>query len=173
MDLLPALILIALGGISLFFGRRLFWLFAGIVGFALGWWLTSLLLPPDTSVLLRVIIAVVAGLILGALVRFLGGWGLRIVAAIAGFVILPMLLQSLGMLGGISESVWALVGAAVGFIGALLFVNWTLIFLSCILGAGLILEGVSLITTLSETARLIGGFVLIAVGAYVQSRQMQ
>ena len=168
-----ALILIVLGGIALFFGRRLFWLFAGIVGFALGWWLTSLLLPPGTDLLLRVIAAVLAGVILGVLVRFLGRWGLRIVAAVAGFAILPVLLRSLGMLGGLSESAWALIGAAIGFFGALFFVNWTLIFLSCIIGAGLVLDGVSLITPLSETARLIAGFLLIAAGVITQSRQNQ
>ncbi len=170
MPVLPPIVLILLGVIAVFLGQRLFWLFAGIVGFALGWWLTSLLLPPNTEPLTRVLVAVVAGLALGALVRFLGQWGLRIALAVAGFIILPSLLRSLGMLGNVSESTWALIGAVIGFVAALLFVDWALIFVSCILGTGLVLDGINLLTPLSGTARLIIGFLLIAVGVIVQAR---
>jgi len=168
--LLEAAILIVLGLLSLLLGKRLFWLFAGIVGFALGWWLTGLLLPPTTDRLLFVIIGIIAGLILGGLARFLGKWAIRIVAAIAGFVILPMLLGSLGMLGGLSEFLWAVIGAVLGFVLALLLADWTLIFLSSILGAGLILNGAQLFLPLGEAARMIVGFILVAVGVVVQSR---
>ena len=169
--LLAALILIVLGLLSLFLGKRLFWLFAAIVGFALGWWLTGLLLPSTTDPILRVIIGVIAGLILGGLSRFLGKWAIRIVAAIAGFVILPTLLSNLRMMGGISETVWAVIGAVLGFVLALFLADWTLIFLSSILGAGLILIGAQAFVTLSETVRLIVGFILTVVGLVVQSRQ--
>src|SRR5512139_2628859 len=111
--LLEAAILIVLGLLSLLLGKRFFWLFAGIVGFALGWWLTGWLLPEGW---VRLLAGVVAGVILGVLSRFLGKWAIRIVAAIAGFVILPMLLGSLGMLGDIPEFLWAVIGAALGFV---------------------------------------------------------
>jgi hypothetical protein len=168
--LLEAAILIVLGLLSLLLGKRLFWLFAGIVGFALGWWLTGLLLPPTTDRLLFVIIGIIAGLILGGLARFLGKWAIRIIAAIAGFVILPMLLGNLGMLGGLSEFLWAVIGAVLGFVLALLLADWTLIFLSSILGAGLILNGTQLFLPLGEAVRMIVGFILVAVGVVVQSR---
>ena len=171
--LLEAALLIVLGLLSLLLGKRLFWLFAAIVGFALGWWLTGLLLPSTADPILRVIIGVIAGLILGGLSRFLGKWAIRIVAAIAGFVILPMLLSSLGMLGGLSEPVWAVLGAILGFVFALFLADWTLIFLSSILGAGLILNGAQAFVSLSEAVRLIVGFILVVVGVVVQSRQKQ
>src|SRR5512136_921664 len=98
--LLEAVVLIVLGLLALLLGRRLFWMFAGIVGFALGWWLTGLLLPDGW---VRLLAGVAVGVILAVLTRFLGKWAIRIVAAIAGFVILPMLLSSLGMLSGITE----------------------------------------------------------------------
>jgi hypothetical protein len=168
--LLEAAGLIVLGLLSLLLGRRLFWLFAGIVGFALGWWLTGLLLPDG---LVRLLAGVVVGIILGALTRFLGKWAIRIVAAIAGFVILPILLGSLGMLSGISESLWAVFGAILGFVFAVFLAGWTLIFLSSILGAGLILAGTQVIAPLSEALSLIAGFILTVLGVVFQSRQKQ
>jgi hypothetical protein len=166
--LLEAAVLILLGLVSLLLGKRLFWLFAGIVGFVLGWWLAGLLLPDG---LIRLLVGVVVGLILSALSRFLGKWAIRIVAAIAGFVILPMLLGNLGMLGGLSELLWAVVGAILGFVFALFLADWTLIFLSAILGAVLILNGTQVFLPLSDAVRMIAGFILITVGVIVQSRQ--
>src|SRR5512139_3809164 len=168
--LLEAAALIVLGLLSLLMGRRLFWLFAAIVGFALGWWLTGLLLPDGW---VRLLAGIVTGLILGVLARFLGKWAIRIVAAIAGFVILPMLLGNLGMLGGISEFLWAVFGAILGFVLAVFLADWTLIFLSSILGAGLILNGARVFVPLSDAIRLIVGFSLIVVGVALQSRQKQ
>jgi hypothetical protein len=166
--LLEALILIVLGLLSLLLGKRLFWLFAGIVGFALGWWLTGLLLPDG---LVRLLVGLIVGLILGGLSRFLGKWAIRLVAAVAGFVILPMVLGNLGMLGGINQFLWAVIGAVLGFVCALFLADWTLIFLSSILGAGLILNGAQTFVALSEAVRVLVGFVLIALGIMVQSRQ--
>jgi hypothetical protein len=168
--LLEALVLIALGLLSLMMGKRLFWLFAAIVGFALGWWLAGLFLPDG---LVRLLAGLIAGLILGGLSGFLGKWAIRIVAAIAGFVILPMLLGSLGMLSGFSELVWAVIGGILGFVSAIFLADWTLIFLSSILGAGLILNGARVFLPMSEAVRMITGFILIAVGVIVQSRQKQ
>ena len=169
--LLEAAILIVLGLFSLLLGKRLFWLFAGIVGFALGWWISGLLLPSNTDPVLRVIIGIIIGLILGGLSRLLGKWAIRIVAAIAGFVILPVLLSNLKMLGGLSEFVWAVLGAILGFVLALFLADWTLIFLSSILGAILIVNGAQAFVTLSEAVRMIVGFILIVVGVVIQSRQ--
>lgn len=172
--LLEVVIFIVLGLVALLLGKRLFWLFAGIVGFALGWWLMGFI----NQDLLRLVVGIIVGLILAGLSRFLGKWAIRIVSALAGLVILPMLLGNLGMLGGISEFLWAAIGAVLGFVFALVLTDWTLIFLSSILGAGLILNGVQaflvaaqLGSVFSEAVRMIIGFILIAVGVIVQSRQ--
>ncbi len=166
-----AVVFIILGLVALLLGKRLFWLFAGIVGFALGWWLTDLLLTANTNPILLLLVEVVAGLVVAGLARFLGRWAIRIVAAIAGFVVLPTLLRDLGMLGDISQFSWGVIGAVAGFVFALFLTNWTLIFLSSILGAGLILNGAQTFISLSEAVRMIVGFILIALGVVVQSRQ--
>jgi hypothetical protein len=169
--LLEALILIALGLVSLLLGKRLFWLFAGIVGFALGWWLMGLLLHDS---LLRLLAGVVVGLILAGLSRFLGKWAIRIVVAVAGFVLLPMVLGNMGMLGGVSEWLWAIVGAIFGLLCAVFLADWALIVVSSILGASLLVNGAQIVFGVwSEAVRTIVGVILTAVGIIVQARQRQ
>jgi len=164
-----ALLLIALGILALLFGRRLFWLFAAVVGFAVGWWLVGLVF--HDAGLLPVLIGVIVGLILAMLTRWLGKWAIRIVAALAGFVMLPLLLTNLGMLGGISELIWSIIGAALGFVLAVFMADWAIIIFSALLGAGLIMNGIHRLVAVSQVLHLILGFVLILVGVLFQARQ--
>jgi hypothetical protein len=172
--LLNAVVLIVLGVAALFFGLRLFWLFAAVVGFAVGWWLVGLIFQPGIA---QLIVGVIAGLILAGLARFLGKWAIRIVAALAGFVMLPMLLGNLGMLGGLSEWIWALLGALAGFLLALFMADWAVIILSVLLGTSILLNGVDelllalRVAPLSEVLHLILSFVLVIAGALFQSRR--
>lgn len=163
------IVLIVLGAAALFFGRRLFWLFAAIVGFAVGWWLAGLFFS-DLGVL-QLIIGVIVGLILAILTRWLGKWAIRIVAGLAGFVMLPLLLGNLGMLGGINELIWSLLGALLGFVLAMFMADWALIILSALLGVGLIMNGVEQLIPISQVLHLISSFALIIVGVLFQSRQ--
>jgi hypothetical protein len=169
--LLNAVLPIVLGVLALFFGLRLFWLFAAVVGFALGWWLVGLFFK-DLGVL-QVIIGVIAGLILSGLTRALGKWAIRIVAGLAGFVMLPLLLGNLGMLGGLSELIWSVLGFVLGFVLAVFMADWAVIILSALLGAGLVMSGLDLLfqAQISEVLHLIIGFALVIVGLMFQSRR--
>jgi hypothetical protein len=172
--LLNAIVLILLGAAALFFGLRLFWLFAAVVGFAVGWWLVGLIFQPG---IVQLIVGVIAGLILAGLTRFLGKWAIRIVAALAGFVMLPMLLGNLGMLGGLSQWIWALLGALLGFVLALFMADWAVIILSVLLGTSVLLSGVNellralKVAPLSDVLYLILSFVLVIAGALFQARR--
>ncbi len=169
--ILNAVLPIALGVAALFFGLRLFWLFAAVVGFAVGWWLVGLFFK-DLGVL-QVIIGIIVGLILAGLTRALGKWAIRIVAGLAGFVMLPLLLGNLGMLGGLNELLWSLLGFALGFVLAVFMADWAVIILSALLGAGLIMSGLDLLfkAQLSQVLHLILSFVLVIVGIMFQSRR--
>ncbi|CAG0936370.1 hypothetical protein TFLX_05242 [Thermoflexales bacterium] len=174
--LLEAPVLIILGLLSLLGGKRWLRLLAGVVGFTLGWWLMDL----GGDINLRLIVGLITGVILAGLVRLLGKWAKHTVAAIAGFVTLPMLLGSLRMLGGISEFVWAIFGAMLSMACAFYQIEWALISLSAILGAGLILNGAQVFLDaaqqgflLSEAIRLIVGSILIGGGIFIQARQQQ
>jgi hypothetical protein len=173
--LLNAVVLIVLGAAALFFGLRLFWLFAAIVGFAVGWWLAGLFFR-DPGVL-QVVIGIIVGLILAGLTRWLGKWAIRIVAALAGFVMLPLLLGNLGMLGGLSEWIWAILGAVLGFVLAVFMADWTVIILSALLGAGLLMSGIDELlrvfqmAPLSQVLHMLGSFVLVIAGVLFQARR--
>jgi hypothetical protein len=171
MPVLNAAALIGLGAAALFFGLRLFWLFAAVVGFAVGWWLVGLFFS-DPGVL-QVVIGIIVGLILAGLTRFLGKWAIRIVAGLAGFVMLPLLLGSLGMLGGMNELIWSGLGFALGFVLAVFMADWAVIILSALLGASLIMSGLDQLVpgSLSQVLHLIISFVLIIVGVLFQSRR--
>lgn len=174
LALLEAPVLIVLGLLALVVGRRWLWLLAGIVGFALGWWLMDLAKLGE----LRLVAGILIGLIAIGSLRFLGKWARHTVAAVAGFVTVPMLLGSLGMLGGIPEFIWAVFGAIVLILCAMYRIDWALIFLAAILGTGLILNGAQVFLDaarlgglLSAASRMIVGFVLILAGVYVQAQQ--
>lgn len=169
MPALDAILLIVLGILALLFGRRLFWLFAAVVGFAVGWWLVGLVF--HGAGLLPVLIGIIAGLILAGAARFLGKWAIRIVAGLAGFVMLPLLLTNLGMLGGVNELIWSVIGGVLGFVLAVFMADWALIIFSALLGAGLIMNGIHRIVPVSQVLHLILGFVLILVGVLFQARQ--
>jgi hypothetical protein len=173
--LLNAVFLIVLGAAALFLGLRLFWLFAAVVGFAVGWWLVGLFFREPG--VLQVIVGLIVGLILAGLTRFLGKWAIRLVAALAGFVMLPMLLGSLGMMGGLSEWIWGVLGALLGFVLAVFMADWAVIILSALLGAGLMMSGVDelllalRVAPMSEVLHLLISVVLIIAGVAFQSRR--
>ena len=169
--LVNVVVTIVLGAAALFFGLRLFWLFAAVVGFAVGWWLVGLVF--QGSSVLHVIVGLIAGLVLAILTRWLGKWAVRIVAGLAGFVMLPMLLGNLGMLGGLSQFIWAMLGFVLGFVFAVFMADWAVIILSALLGAALVMTGVGKLLPALNTpvVQLIGSFVLIIAGALFQSRR--
>ncbi len=168
MPPLNAIILIVLGAVALLLGRRLFWLFAAIVGFAIGWWLVGLFFRDSST--LQLIFGVIVGLFLALVTRGLGQWAIRSVAGLAGFVMLPLLLGNLGMLGGIHELIWSLGGAVLGFVFALFMADSALIILSALVGAGLIMSGAQQLAPISQVLQLISGFALIIMGVLFQAR---
>ena len=153
------------GVLLLFFGRRLFWLFVGAVGFFAGATLVTDWLKIQSQSLV-LLIAVGIGLI-GALVSiFLQ----RLVVTIAGFLAGGHLLYTLAITEKYAFPPWVafLIGGAVGAIMILVLFDWALIALSCLTGASLIAENVSL--DRSEAA--LAFIVLLVIGLIVQGRQL-
>ena len=154
---------IILGLILLLFGRRLFWLFVAIAGFLVGMRIAGVMLA-DQPQWLRVCVAIGAGL-LGALLVVLAQ---RVAFALAGFYGGSYLAlsgaQSFGA-GGHSILVFV-IGGVVGAVFAILIMDWAIIVLSCLVGAGAIVEALGLRQIISVIVFL----VLVITGALVQSR---
>jgi len=154
---------IAAGVAILIFGRKLFWLFVGIIGFLLGMTLAQQVLP-TLSQTVHLVVAIgigIVGAILASLVK-------KVAVGLSGFfagaylvsVVLPMVGLTLGSL------TWIAIGIG-GILGALLassMFDWALILLSSGVGASMITD----ILELPKTLAIVLLLALVIVGIIIQ-----
>jgi hypothetical protein len=157
---------IVLGLIVLILGRKIFWLTVAIVGFLAGMELTGMFLADQpTWVLLAVGLA--AGLV-GALLAVLVQ---RVAFGLAGFFagayLTVILAQSLG--AGDTSVILPIVGGVVGTLIAVLLMDWAIIVLSCLVGAGVVVAQLPLSPQVS--AIVFAGLVII--GIVIQAKLME
>jgi len=162
------ILLLTLGWISLFMGRRFFWVFVGLVGFLLGVLLTrSLALPlpawaqPLAPIALGLLFALLA-------VRFQ-----RPMAIVAGFFIVGALVAS--WTGRVVLPDWARTTAiiAAGVVGALAVFkafDWAVVLFSAIIGAALLTLGLQRVLPLDRNAGFLATALLAAAGIIFQLR---
>ena len=155
----PVAALIA-GGLLLVFGRRLFWLFVGVVGFVVAYRLAGAYLGSAGAGWIAAIAAGVLGAVAAVLVQKLAVTIAGFAAGAVGFV---WILEMIGWSPGILTLVGALVA---GLIGAAL-VRWLfelgLVALSALVGAALVVEGLGI-----EEPRGVVFVILAVVGALLQ-----
>jgi hypothetical protein len=158
---------ILVGIAVLLFGRNLFWLFVGAVGFVIGLSLAVQLLgdQPDWVILL----AAIAGGVIGALIAVPLQ---KIAVMIAGFIIggyvLIWLLMQIGF--DFSQLAWLVfvIGGVIGAILVSLLFEVALIILSSLAGATLIVQSLNFDP---QIATLL--FVVLAIVGIVVQAQMQ
>jgi hypothetical protein len=154
---------VALGLIMLLFGRRLFWLFVGIAGFLLGMQLAAVYLV-DSSPWLQILVGLGLGAI-GALVALLAQ---RVAFALAGFYagayLAVVLVAALGFTS--DQLVPTVIGGVFGAIIAAIVMDWAIIFLSSLVGAGAIMEALPIAPGLAAVLTI----ALVVLGCMMQSR---
>ena len=155
-----------LAGLALlFFGRKLFWLFVGVVGFLVGMEFGADFVKGQPQ---GVILAIAIGA--GILAAILAIFVQRLVVAIAGGLAGGVIAMRIAvMLGANSESLqWIafLVGALLAAILVSVLFDWALIGLSSLIGASLVSEALPF----DHAAKLIGIAVLFVLGLLVQMR---
>lgn len=156
-----------LGAILLFFGRKLFWVFVAVAGFLVGVMLADILFA-DQSDWLRVLAAVGVGAV-GALVAiFVQRLGFAVGGFYAGGYLSLVLAQSAGRADD-NQFVWFAVGGAIGAFIAALLMDWAIIVLSSLVGAGAIVIAVNLAPMPSVVVFL----VLTAVGIAFQAHRLR
>jgi hypothetical protein len=152
---------VLVGIAALILGRKLFWLFVGAIGFVAGINVASQFLSglPEWQIL---VLALIAGLIGALLAVFFQ----RIAIVVAGFAGGGyLILHILNMSGWQATPISWLPFFIGGFAGAVLLYflfDWTLIFLSSVIGASLITQAVPLsppVAGLLLFALFIAGFV--------------
>jgi hypothetical protein len=156
------------GGFLLVFGKKIFWLFVGLCGFAFGIALASSLFEPRSEW-----VALALGLVLGVLGAVVASQVPRIAIVLAGFLGGALVAASLGswldITGGILTWVLIIVGGILGVLVLRAVFDWGLIGISSLAGAAMVVDGLQL-------SKSVGGWVLIGlfvVGVVVQAVWMR
>ena len=163
LPLIPALLV---GAALVFFGRKLFWLFVGAVGFVVGMEVATSLYPhqPDWSL--------IAGLILGLIGAVAAIFVQKIAIGIAGFLaggyFLMTALRTWEVQAPGSSWISFLIGGVIGALLMYTVFNWALIILSSISGAHLIVHPFAL----SHTEATAAFVVLAIIGIMFQGKML-
>lgn len=136
----PGLLAILAGVLLLAFGRRLYWIFVGVAGFVVGYFLATEYLDLEGRGLVLVL-AVAAGLLCAVLAVFFNKLAVGFVGFLAGFLALFWFADQLGWQPG-----WwiLLVAILAGVLGSLLtraLFELGLIVFSSVAGASLVSQG--------------------------------
>ena len=162
MDLIDIL----LGFIVLVAGRQLFWLAVGIIGFLAGMQFADALLPGSAAWVLLVIGAGTG--IIGALLAIVFQ---RLAFAVAGFFcgayFILIVYQMMGLTGNTIAPF--VIGGVFGAIVAAILMDWAIIVLSVLAGAGAMVKGLTLESVNNELLF----FGLAVFGFLIQAGNMR
>ncbi len=158
---------IAVGLLLIFFGRRIFWIFVGGIGFFAGMQFAPMLAPtqPQWIILLFGVLLGIIGSVLAIVLQ-------RVAVAVAGWLAGGLLAIRLAAVLGWSDPtiVWVvfILGAIVAAVLFSLFFDWAVIALTSLSGAVLLCDGLSL----APTMELMISVVLVAAGFLIQARDL-
>ena len=159
---------LGIGVLLLLLGRKLFWLFVGVVGFLSGIQFASQSLPADSR-----ITALVIALALGLLGAVLAIFVQHVVVIVAGFLAGGHLVMRVLTLYNWpnDQYLWmlALLGGILGGILALILLDWALIIFSSLIGASLVSQAFSF----DPPATILFVILLAISGILIQSRLLQ
>lgn len=155
--LLPQII----GLVLLLMGRRLFWFFVGVAGFATGLQVASMLFGPQAFWMIWFV-----GFVCGVIGALLALFFQRMAIVVGGF--LAGVTLALHLLPVTNTNVIVLISLAYGITGAIalfLFFDWVLIFLSAMIGASLVVDSIGY----HLPWVMIFYLLLVAIGVAVQA----
>jgi hypothetical protein len=151
-----------LGGSLLVAGRKLFWLFVGVIGFITGLQLAARFWKGPEG--MNLVVGLVIGVIFALLAIFLE----TIAIAVAGFLAGGFVLTTFSTMLGIDSRAffWIIyiVGGIIGVVLVMLLFDWALITLSSLAGASLIVQSLF-------SQRAAGGlifFIIFIIGVVIQ-----
>lgn len=171
--MLAPIVLVVLGLVLAFAGRRFLWLLIGIAGFVLGYNLMTFIIPGEEG-LVQILVGVVAGLIAALLARRFA----QLLLLVAGFILIGNALLAVGqMLGADGLLVELLLFVIGGVLGLILvrFALRTAVILICALGgAALVMQALpGLFGTDPGPLNLLIGIVVALAGFVVQWRFLE
>ncbi len=164
VDLPIGIINILIGIILLTFGRKLFWLFVGFIGFAVGFHYASSVWNLQSHLLL-IGLAILTGIIGAVVALFFQKIAVGLAGFAAGGYIALNLINLLGV--RMDQLIWLpyLIGGIIGALLLFFIFDWALIIVSSLTGAAMIIQALSL------NPRLELGlyFALVIFGVVIQT----
>jgi len=158
-------LMLVLGIVLLLFGRRAFWIFVAVAGFAAGFAFATQYMAgqPELVILLIAVVAGVIGAVLGLMLEWLA---ILIAGFLAGGYLATSLAVSLGLTLAAGNWVIYIIGGIIGLILVAAFFDWAIIILSVLLGANIIVTSLSIPASALYWVIFLG---LIVVGIVVQA----
>lgn len=154
------------GLLLLAFGRRLFWLFISLMGFAVGMEVAGIFLIAQPFWL-----TVAAGIVTGLIGAVAAIFAQRVAFALAGFFAGGYLVFILAQIFGTysASNLFFIIGGISGALLSVLFMDIAIVLFSCFAGAGMIIQALA--------PGRVPGFIifalLVAMGVYVQGLQLK
>jgi hypothetical protein len=152
-----------LGGALLLAGRKLFWLFVGVIGFIIGVEIATRFFHGSELTTL------IAGLALGVLFAVLAIFVETLAIGVAGFLGGGYILLSLAGLFGLDKGIVAwvvfIVGGIIGVVLIASLFDWALIIISSLAGSSMILNAFHFAKLVAAVAFI----VLVIIGIVVQA----
>lgn len=156
-----------LGAALLVAGRKLFWLFIGVLGFITGIQVTAAIWQGPDWLLL--VIGLIVGLIFAALATFVQALAIGAAGFLSGGYAALMLSGMLGMEVGAQSWIVYIIGGLIGIALVGFLFDWAIITLSSFAGASLVTQAVA---PQSGNAPLIFLFLVI-IGVVVQGSSLR
>lgn len=166
-----SLVALILGIISLFFGRRLFWIFAALIGLSVGLILGAEVLQGQ-ALLIRVIVAIA----FAAICAMLALYAEKIMIILAGFFGLGVLGYLIANLFKLPSLFHWLLFIGLGILGAVLisrYMEWAIVIISSLVGAIMVGAGLGGFTHFNFLVDLLIFLGLLAAGIFFQSRDLK
>ena len=153
------------GAALLVFGRKLFWLFAAVIGFLIGMSIAQQFLPGQSQTIQLIIALIIGGLgaVLAITVQKIA---IGLVGFIAGAYLVNLLIPTFSIALGSFLWVAVIVGGIIGAFLASTMFDWTLIFLSSAIGASVIVNHL----TLPQPFHLVILVALLLLGLIIQAK---
>jgi len=155
-------ITVMIGVLMLVFGRKLFWLFVGCLGFAVGFNYAPYVWQVQSNLFLLILATIIIGAVLALFFQ-------KLAIGLAGFAGGGYITLNLMNLFGIriEQAVWLpyLIGGIIGALLLFFIFDWALIFVSSLAGATLIIQAAKL----SPGIEMAVYFALIVAGIVIQT----
>jgi hypothetical protein len=158
-----------IGGVALLImGRRLYWLFVGLIGFVVGALLSQQFFSAQPE-WMSVLVALGFGVAGALLAVFLQGIAIAAAGFIAGGFAMIWLLDLVGLGDGQFSWIPFILGGIVGVVFVGFLFDWALIVLSSLVGALLVTRSLDLAVNLNSAASNLIAILLAIAGVVIQA----